>query len=218
MSLWSDFKSSPIDTMSRWQDQRFLWILMVVAMGGLVILAHSFFQNYLYMLPCEQCVYIRFSMIVMALGGIIAAINPKNIVLKIIGYVFGLYGAIIGIGYSVKLHAIHEAVHGDDPFGVQGCSTDPSFPFGLPLAQWAPDWFKPTGDCGYDSPVVPDGAQLDAIQTFFTNFYADGWYLIPSAKFLDMAQCTLMAYVVATALLVAMLGSWIITSIKNKAA
>ncbi|CZE51246.1 protein-disulfide oxidoreductase DsbI [Campylobacter geochelonis] len=216
MSLCQDFKSAPLQTISRWQDQRFLWIVMAVAMFGMVILAHSFFQNYLYMLPCEQCVYIRFSMLVMALGGIIAAINPKNIVLKIIGYVLGIYGAIIGIGYSVKLHAIHEAVHGDDPFGVQGCSTDPNFPFGLPLAQWSPDWFKPTGDCGYDSPIVPDGAELDAIQTFFTNFYSEGWYLIPSIKFGDMAQCTLLAYVVSLALLVAMLSSWIITKVKSK--
>ncbi|MSN95941.1 protein-disulfide oxidoreductase DsbI [Campylobacter sp. FMV-PI01] len=217
MSICQDFKSSPICAISKWQDQRFLWGLMVVAMLGLVILAHSFFQNYLYMLPCEQCVYIRFSMLVMALGGLVAIINPKNVVCKIIGYVFGIYGAIIGIMYSVKLHGIHEAVHGDDPFGVQGCSTDPNFPFGLPLAEWAPDWFKPTGDCGYDAPIVPEGVELDAIQKFFTEFYADGWYLIPSAKFMDMAQCTLIAYVLSLALLVIMLGSWLYTKFcKNK--
>lgn len=219
MSLWSDFKSDPIATISRWQDQRFLWVLMAVAMAGMVLLAHGFFQNYLYMKPCEQCVYIRYSMLVMALGGIIACINPKQVVLKIIGYVLGIYGAVIGIGYSWKLHGIHEAVHSDDPtvmFGMQGCSTDPSYPFGLPLHKWAPEWFLPTGDCGYDSPVIPSGAQLDSVQTFFTNLYADGWYLIPSMKFGDMAVCTLLAYVVALALLVIMLVSWLITLAKNK--
>lgn len=216
MSIWQDFKSSPVDTIARLQDQRFLWILMVVAMGGLVIVAHSFFQNYLYMAPCEQCVYIRFSMLVMAIGGIIAAINPRNIILKIIGYVMGIYGAIIGIQYSIKLHTIHEAVHGDDPFGVQGCSTDPSFPFGLPLAQWAPDWFKPTGDCGYDNPIIPDGATLDAVQKFFTDLYSEGWYLIPSMKFADMAQCTLIAYVLSLVLLVIMLVCWILSKLKHR--
>lgn len=221
MGLWKNFKSSPIDTIARWQDQRFLWIVMFVAMLGMVLLAHSFFQNYIYMLPCEQCVYIRFSMLVMALGGLIAAINPKNIINKIIGYVLGFYGAIIGIGYSVKLHKIHVAVHSDDPFammGMQGCSTDPHFPFGLPLAKWAPDWFQPTGDCGYDAPVIPDGVTLNSFQEFFINLYSDGWYLIPSMKFADMAQCTLLAYIVAFALLAIMLICWIIREIKAKKA
>lgn len=55
--MWRDLRTSPVDTLVRWQEQRFLWLLMVVAMGGLIILAHSFFQIYLYMAPCEQCVH-----------------------------------------------------------------------------------------------------------------------------------------------------------------
>lgn len=215
MSFWSDLKSSPIDTIARWQDTRLPWLLLTIAMGGLVIVAHSFFQNYLYMAPCEQCVYIRFSMLIMALGGIIALINPKNLILKIIAYILAFYGGIIGVMYSIKLDGIHKAVHGDDPFGVQGCSTDPSFPFGLPLHKWAPDWFQPTGDCGYDNPLVPDDAKLDAIQTFFTNFYAEGWYLIPSSHFGNMAQCTLLAYCVALILLVIMFVGWLIVKFKR---
>lgn len=45
--------------------------------GRINYLAHSFFQIYLYMAPCEQCVYIRYAMFVMVIGGVIAAINPK---------------------------------------------------------------------------------------------------------------------------------------------
>nr|Q9XDP0.1 RecName: Full=Protein-disulfide oxidoreductase DsbI [Lelliottia amnigena]AAD41462.1 disulfide isomerase [Lelliottia amnigena] len=155
--MWKDLRATPVETLVRWQEQRFLWLLMAVAMGGLIILAHSFFQIYLYMAPCEQCVYIRFAMFVMVFGGLIAAINPKNIILKLIGCLAAFYGSIMGIKFSVKLNGIHYAVHNPDPdalFGVQGCSTDPTFPFGLPLAEWAPEWFRPTGDCGYDAPVV----------------------------------------------------------------
>lgn len=75
--LWRDLRARPVDTLVRWQEQRFLWLLMAIAMGGLIILAHSFFQIYLYMAPCEQCVYIRYAMFVMVIGGVIAAINPK---------------------------------------------------------------------------------------------------------------------------------------------
>lgn len=63
--MWKDLRTSPVDTLVRWQEQRLLWLLMAVAMGALIILAHSFFQIYLYMAPCEQCVYIRYAMFVM---------------------------------------------------------------------------------------------------------------------------------------------------------
>lgn len=203
-----------INKISNWQDQRFLWILMIIASAGLVIVAHSFFQNYLYMPPCEQCVYIRFAFLCMTLGGILACINPKNSALKLLAYVFSFWGAIQGIMYSIKLSKIHTAVHGDDPFGVQGCSAEPHYPFGLPLHQWAPDWFLPTGDCGYDNPVVPDGVSLNAFQQFFVDMYSEGWYLVPSQKLFSMADCCLFAFGVCFVILAVMLLSWLITKFK----
>ena len=44
------------------------WILFGVTSIILVLLAHYLFQGWLYMLPCEQCVYIRYGNIVMAIG------------------------------------------------------------------------------------------------------------------------------------------------------
>lgn len=186
-----------------------LWLLMAFASIFLVIVAHSLFQNYVYMAPCEQCVYIRFAFFCMFFGGLIAAINPKKVVYKVIGYILAFYGIIKGIGYSVKLNAIHHAVHGDDPFGVQGCSTDAKFPFGLPLDEWFPDWFQPTGDCGYDNPIVPDGVELSGLQQWLVDFYADGWYLLPSHHFINMAQACWFAFVVCLILLGIMAASWI---------
>ncbi|MBK5071515.1 protein-disulfide oxidoreductase DsbI [Budviciaceae bacterium CWB-B4] len=214
-TMWKNLRTTPVDTLVRWQEQRFLWLLMVVVMGGLIVLAHSFFQIYLYMAPCEQCVYIRFAMFVMVIGGLIAAINPKIIVLKLIGCIAAFYGAITGMGYSIKLNGIHHAVHNPDPdalFGVQGCSTDPTFPFGLPLADWSPEWFKPTGDCGYDAPIVPDGVTLNSIQQWFIDMYvqAEGWYLIPSWQFMNMAQACFLAFGMCFIILVIMTLAWII--------
>ena len=118
----------------------------------LVLLAHYLFQGWLYMLPCEQCVYIRYGNIVMAIGAFLITINPKQALLKIAGIGVFLYGLIYTMICSWKLMGIHDAVHSDDPmamFGMQGCSTEPTYHFGLPLDKWAPDWFKQTGDCGY---------------------------------------------------------------------
>ena len=170
------------------------------------------------MKPCEQCVYIRFAFLCMAIGGLVAAINPQNIALKIIGYIFGFWGIIQGIMYSIKLNKIHHAAHSDNPFGVQGCSAEPSFPLGLPLDKWAPDWFKPTGDCGFDAPIVPDGVELSSLQQWLVDFYSEGWYLIPSQHLVNMAQACLFAYILCFLLLGAMFASWILKMIQSKKA
>jgi len=215
--LWNDFKDYPISTIARWQDLRFVWLLMAFVSIALLIIAHSLFQNYVYMAPCEQCVYIRFAFFCMFFGGLIATINPKQTVLKLIGYALGFWGAIQGIGYSIKLNAIHKVAHGDYPFGVQGCSAEPTFPFGLPLDRWFPDWFKPTGDCGYDNPIVPSDAELSSLQQWFVNFYSEGWYLIPKYHFMNMAQACLIAYLICFVLLSIMFVCWVSIKIsKNK--
>ena len=56
-SMWTDLRSQPLDTLARWQDRRALWLLMVGLSLFMVVLAHSVFQVWLYMRPCEQCVY-----------------------------------------------------------------------------------------------------------------------------------------------------------------
>ena len=217
-NVWQDFKACPVGTVAKWQDQRFLWLVMAAASIFLILVAHTLFQHYVYMKPCEQCVYIRFAFLCMAIGGLVAAINPKTIALKIIGYLFGFWGIIQGIIYSVKLNKIHHAAHSDNPFGVQGCSAEPSFPLGLPLDKWAPDWFKPTGDCGFDAPIVPDGVELSGLQQWLVDFYAEGWYLIPSQHMVNMAQACLFAYILCFILLGAMCASWILKMIQSKKA
>lgn len=217
-NLWQEFKSCPVGTVAKWQDQRFLWLVMSAVSIFLILVAHTLFQHYVYMKPCEQCVYIRFAFLCMAIGGLVAAINPTNVVLKIIGYLFGFWGIIQGMMYSVKLNAIHHAAHSDNPFGVQGCSAEPSFPLGLPLDKWAPDWFKPTGDCGFDAPIVPDGVELSSLQQWLVDFYAEGWYLIPSQHFVNMAQACLFAYILCFILLGAMCASWILKILQAKKA
>ena len=123
-----------------------------------MLIAHNVFQVWLYMKPCEQCVYIRFAFLCMTFGCLFTLAWPKALIIRIIAYVCGVYGCIYGIMCSVKLSSIHHAIHSEDLdalFGMQGCSLEPHYPFGLPLEKWAPDWFLPTGDCGYDNSDVP---------------------------------------------------------------
>ena len=177
MQWTSRFKADAIGEIAHWSDMRWPWALIIFLSCALVVLAHNVFQVWLYMKPCEQCVYIRFGFLVIA-----------------------------------KLSSIHHAIHGDDMdavFGMQGCSLEPHYPFGLPLEKWAPDWFLPTGDCGYDTAVVPDGTVLSDAQRFLISMYnsADSWYLVPAWKFMSMAQCCLLAFTVALLMIVVLNGS-----------
>ena len=208
---WLDhLKRDPAGAVASWQDMRWPWLLKAGVCVLLVLVAHYMFQEWLYMPPCEQCVYIRYGFLVMAIGGLVAAASPKNLACKAVGYVFAIYGAIFGLKCSLKLESIHHAIHSDDPtamFGMQGCSTEAHYPFGLPLADWAPGWFKPTGDCGYDLAVVPDGTELSGLQQWFIEMYnsSDSWYLIPKWKFMSMAQCCELAFGLMFVILVVML-------------
>ena len=169
MSWTSNFKADPLAEIARWSDMRWPWALIIFLSCALVVLAHNVFQVWLYMKPCEQCVYIRFGFLVIALGGLITIINPKNLALKLVGAVVGIYGAVYGLMCSIL----------------------------------------PTGDCGYDTAVVPDGTVLSDAQRFLIDMYnsADSWYLVPAWKFMSMAQCCMLAFSVAMILIVVLAGT-----------
>ena len=112
------FRKSPMTAFADWQETREPWILFGVTSIILVLLAHYLFQGWLYMLPCEQCVYIRYGNIVMAIGAFLITINPKQALLKIAGIGVFLYGLIYTMICSWKLMGIHDAVHSDDPMAM----------------------------------------------------------------------------------------------------
>lgn len=198
-----------------WEQQRWPWTVIAILSASLVLIAHNVFQVWLYMKPCEQCVYIRFAFLCMTFGCLFPIVFPKSLACRVVSYVCGVYGCIYGIMCSLKLDSIHRAIHSDDldaMFGMQGCSLEPHYPFGLPLEKWAPDWFLPTGDCGYDNSDVPMGTVLSPLQESIINMYNDagGWYLIPSMKFMSMAQCCLLGFTVALLIYIVLFSGMVV--------
>lgn len=155
---WQHLKNAPMQTLANWQTMRWWWLTSACIALMMNLIAHNFFQGFLEMDPCEKCVYIRYAMFCIVIGGVVATINPKQLILRVFGYVFTLYGAIFGAIWSKELidsyYLMKQLEIGGDPFaaGIGGaaCSTDPNFHFGLPLDHWFPSWFSPTGVCGAD--------------------------------------------------------------------
>ena len=76
-----------------WQETREPWILFGVTSIILVLLAHYLFQGWLYMLPCEQCVYIRYGNIVMSL----VSLNSKGSSLAVMRMkATGIFEPVVG--------------------------------------------------------------------------------------------------------------------------
>ena len=174
-----------------------LWIYIGVFMLFCVGVAHFIFQNYLYMRPCVQCIYIRYYMIIAGFGAIFIAIFYKQILLYIFGILVFSYGAICGLLESLKLNTIHQAIANANPFGVKGCLDRPIFELKIAWDEILPSLFKATGQCGLDMPMVPTDIKLDTIQGYFVSLYQDGWYLIPSLKLINMAQISIIIFSVA---------------------
>lgn len=174
--------------------KRSSWLAVSGFAVFLVIFAHAVFQKWLFMEPCEQCVYIRFAFVLVAIGALLVALKPSNFFFSLPGLAVSLYGALYGLSSSLQLAQIHAAMHSEESdafLGIEGCSTSARYPFDLPLDVWFPDWFAATGECGIDAPVVPSNTILSGLQAYFVDLYkaADGWYLIPSLQWGNMAEC-----------------------------
>lgn len=136
-------------TLYLWQNQRYLWLIGACSALILELIAIFFFQGYLGLPPCEKCVYIRLSIFVIFLGMVIAFVYPRSRILKIIAYILITWAIIQGLLWSIELHTITKEVENS---GISPCTfTLVHFPFGLPLDDWFPSIFMPTGLCGEET-------------------------------------------------------------------
>ncbi|WOT04429.1 disulfide bond formation protein B [Shewanella youngdeokensis] len=155
---FADLKASPLATLEATQEGRAVWAVMACACIFLLGSAMGFFQWFLAMDPCENCVYIRFSQVCILIAGIAMIIAPKNKIVKVLGLALAWYGIIYGMDKAIILDGQHVASHaaeaGLDLFqsgqGANACSLEPTFPLGLPLHEWFPLEFAPSGICGED--------------------------------------------------------------------
>ena len=138
---------------ARWQDQRWPWILGGLIALTLELVAVYYFQEHLGQRPCEMCVYIRFAMMCIAVFAFIAAIYPKNTIVKLIGYVGSFWAIVQGFLWSLNLEMITlDRLRPDyNPFTSTCSIGTASYPFGLPMHEWFPSHFMQTGICGEDS-------------------------------------------------------------------
>ncbi|MGO0308248.1 disulfide bond formation protein B [Endozoicomonas acroporae] len=144
-SLFQRLKDSPLQTIHGWQSLRVTWLIMFATALFLELCALGF-QYILHMDPCERCVYQRLAVLVLMFAPLVIIISPTQLFFRITGYTLWIAGALYGLKEAIAQMADYAEFN---PFS-SSCSFRPTFPFDLPLYEWWPSLFMPTGLCGAD--------------------------------------------------------------------
>lgn len=116
------------------------WLLVAGSALALEVTA-LFFQYGMDLDPCVLCVYQRAAVIGLVLAGVVGALLPRLVVMRILGYL-GIAGSA---GIGLHFAWLHAGVLNGKSFE---CSFLPDFPTWMPLHEWLPQLFQPTGLCG----------------------------------------------------------------------
>lgn len=137
--------------------QRKAWGLLALTALGFELSA-LYFQYGMGLMPCMMCVYQRTAVAGILLAGLIGMTQPKSILVRITGFGFWGVSAIWGF----KLANEHVAMQNEtNPFLVS-CGFIPEYPSWMPLHEWIPSIFDPTGTC-------------DKIDWLFLGLSMPGW-------------------------------------------
>jgi disulfide bond formation protein DsbB len=148
LALARSLLDSPLPTLSKLQESRGLWLAGAGVALFLEIFSVLYFQKYLGLLPCEYCVQIRFDVLIVCLGGLVAAASPAFKPIKYGGWLLSFIGAAVGLKNSFVLEEITvRTLH--DPGYFPVCRPGKvDFIFDLKLDNWLPTHFSPDGICG----------------------------------------------------------------------
>ena len=150
------------------------------------------------MSPTQTSALVRLGFAVASVGALIGLLLPFGFIARLIAYALGFAGAIYGYLQSSAPHPAADTAN---------CLSAPAFPFAAPLDSLLPELFRPASCTG--TPSFPAGTVLSEVQSFFGGFYGEGFYLAPSIKFADAAQCAQVAFAAFVAVLVVMFAGFL---------
>lgn len=178
---------------------RKLWLTIFSVSFACLAISYLFFQKYLFMQPCEYCVYIRFWMSVICISSFLALLAPR--ILGFFSYLFCLISCGIGLSTALDLNNVYEAIKSGNIFAFRPCKIHPEFIFGIKFDKYFPEFFNGFGECGFDTPILPNGFEPSSLQAFFIDFYKDGFFVIPSLNFINMPLGSGLVFIMFFALL-----------------
>lgn len=120
---------------------RTAWLLLAASALGLG-LAALWFQYGMALDPCVMCVYERLAVLGILFAGLLGALQPRLALLRWGGYLLWALSA----GWGLRVALRHVGIQTDRAAALN-CSFLPDFPAWMPLHEWLPALFLPTGYC-----------------------------------------------------------------------
>ncbi|MFK3557426.1 disulfide bond formation protein DsbB [Pasteurella multocida] len=121
--------------------KRSAWFLLFSS--ALLLEAIAFyFQHGMGLAPCVMCIYERVAILGIAFSGLLGLLYPSSMLLRLMALLIGLSSAIKGLMISIT-HLDLQLY----PAPWKQCSAVAEFPETLPLDQWFPAFFLPSGSC-----------------------------------------------------------------------
>lgn len=117
------------------------WIILAGTALGLELCA-LFFQYVMKLDPCVMCVYQRLAIFGILGAGLIGVIGHKIRLMRLLAIIG--WGASAAWGLNLALELVDMQTN-PSPFST--CSFLPEFPNWMPLHEWIPSIFMPTGMC-----------------------------------------------------------------------
>jgi len=155
---------------------RLFWTALLITALGLEAAA-LFFQHVMHLQPCVLCIYERVAVGGIALASLIGMVAPRQWFVRWVAY--AVWGVSAGWGLSLAME------HVGIQFGTSNLSCEffTNFPAWLPLDQWLPAVFAPTGYC-------------DEIQWQFLGLTMPQWMLVVYAGYLLLLTVVLISEIV----------------------
>ncbi|MDX1391078.1 MAG: disulfide bond formation protein DsbB [Rheinheimera sp.] len=172
-----------LQKIKRLSMQRWGWALVVLS--SLALLATAlYFQYGMQLQPCIKCIYVRSAFSGILLAGIIGLLAPRHALVRLLALVGMLAAAIFGILQAYELLEIEQLLAEG---GFFSCALFAEFPRWMPLDQWLPAIFEPTGSCG-DTSWMFLGKSMAFWSAFALWCYAAVAALLTAAQFAHISD------------------------------
>lgn len=146
--------------------QRKAWLTLAGVAASFELIA-LYFQHIMGLAPCVMCIYQRTAMLGLVAAGLVGAIAPQYIGIRIAGYALWGYSAIKGLLIALEHVEIQVT---QSPFF--SCDFRPNFAHTLPVDEWLPFFFKADGDCASISWMFAGWSMSQWMVVIFSCFIA----------------------------------------------
>lgn len=130
-----------MSALTHFAQSRTAWSVLLASALALELCA-LFFQYVMKLDPCVMCIYQRLAVLGLLIAGLIGVIGCRLRLLRFVAVLFWGVSATWGLQLALELV---EMQTNPNPFST--CSFLPEFPAWMPLHEWLPSVFMPTGMC-----------------------------------------------------------------------